>query len=113
MTIWAPVHAPSSPGTVLQLLALKSLFEEQRFRVIDFTEGEVPHKELFSTAGRLCADIYVIKWRLGPDLLVALHCAMDLTAHSIGIFLERFHLKSNLRRRIRGVPSSRLSRENR
>jgi hypothetical protein len=41
-------------------------------RVMDrsVTEGEGQHKKTFSTGSRLCADIYVIRWRLAPIALV-------------------------------------------
>lgn len=43
-------NRPVTPGIVLQILALESLFTECRVLMFDFTEGEGQHKETFSTA---------------------------------------------------------------
>src|SRR4051794_20669082 len=56
-----PEFRESSPGTVLQYLLLESLFQEQKFDIFDFTEGEGPHKELFATDSIRCADIFYFK----------------------------------------------------
>jgi CelD/BcsL family acetyltransferase involved in cellulose biosynthesis len=96
-----PAYAASSPGTVLQLLALQALFSEQRFSIFDFTEGEGQHKELFSTGSQLCADFYVIGRRLSPMWMVAAHCATDKVSMFMGEALRVLHLKARVRRLIR------------
>ncbi len=96
-----PAHASSSPGTVLQLLVLEHLFAERRFGVFDFTEGEGQHKESFSTASCLCADVYVISRRLAPASIVLLHRAMDRAATAVGIALDGLNLKRRVRRLVR------------
>lgn len=98
-----PACAALSPGTVLQLLALESLFAEQRFAAFDFTEGEGQHKELFSTSSRLCADVYVVNQRLVSFSAVMFHYAVDKSATAAGIVLDRLRLKSPLRRLVRGL----------
>ena len=96
-----PAHAAASPGTVLQLLVLETLFAERRFLLFDFTEGEGQHKELFATGSRLCADVYVLTRRFGIGSVVLLHRATDKTSAAIGITLDRLRLKSSMRRLIR------------
>ncbi len=96
-----PATASLSPGTVLQMLALERLFAERRFLLFDFTEGEGQHKELFSTASHLCADVYVINARLMSTSLILLHRGMDQTSAAIGGMLDRLHVKSRVRRLIR------------
>jgi CelD/BcsL family acetyltransferase involved in cellulose biosynthesis len=98
-----PAYAALSPGTVLQLLALESLFAERRFAVFDFTEGEGQHKEMFSTANRLCADIYVINKRFAPATLTLAHSATDKLSAIAGKALERLNLKSKIRKLVRKV----------
>jgi hypothetical protein len=98
-----PAHAATSPGTVLQLLALEALFAEQRFLQFDFTEGEGQHKELFATESRLCADVYVISRRWFPSALILLHLAADRTSTALGVVLERLHLRAKIRRLIRSI----------
>jgi hypothetical protein len=96
-----PAYASLSPGTVLQMLALESLFAEQRFTTFDFTEGEGQHKEIFSTGYCLCGDVYVVSRRFIPVSSVMLHLAVDRTSAGIGAILEQLKLKSRLRRLIR------------
>lgn len=96
-----PAYASLSPGTVLQMLALEALFVE-RFTTFDFTEGEGQHKEIFSTGSRLCGDIFVVCHQLVPTSIVTLHHAVNRTAAAAGATLDRLHLRSRLRRLIRG-----------
>jgi CelD/BcsL family acetyltransferase involved in cellulose biosynthesis len=98
-----PARASISPGTVLQLLVLERLFAERRFMLFDFTEGEGQHKELFSTESRLCADFYVLRRRLWPMSLILLHRAVDRTSAVLGTTFDRLHLKSRMRRLMRGT----------
>ncbi len=96
-----PAYAALSPGTVLQILALQSLFAEQRFTVFDFTEGEGQHKEMFSTQSLLCGDVFVINRRLMPLSLVILHRAVDKTSSAAGVLFDRWGVKSRARRLLR------------
>ena len=70
---------------------------------IDFTEGEGPHKERFSTGHRLCGDVYVIRRRIRPLSVVMFHHAVNTTSASIGILLNQVKLKSPLKRLLRGT----------
>jgi CelD/BcsL family acetyltransferase involved in cellulose biosynthesis len=56
-----PDHADLSPGNVLQFEALRRLMEEGRFRLLDFTEGEGRHKDLFSTGSVECIDMLILR----------------------------------------------------
>ena len=56
-----PEHADLSPGTVLQLEAMRMLMEERRYRLFDFTEGEGQHKKLFATGGIDCVDLLMLR----------------------------------------------------
>jgi CelD/BcsL family acetyltransferase involved in cellulose biosynthesis len=60
-----PDHAAWSPGTVLQAEAMRQLFEEGRFSLFDFTEGEGQHKTLFGTGAVDCADLLLLRPTLG------------------------------------------------
>jgi CelD/BcsL family acetyltransferase involved in cellulose biosynthesis len=98
-----PEWSSLSPGTVLQLLALQTLFSEKRFTNFDFTEGEGQHKELFSTQSCLCADVYVLSRRLKPVLLTRLHHAADSLSAAAGTLLDQLNLRSRLRRLARSM----------
>jgi CelD/BcsL family acetyltransferase involved in cellulose biosynthesis len=56
-----PNHAEYSPGTVLQLEAMRELMGEGRFRLFDFTEGEGQHKRQFATGGIDCVDLLLVR----------------------------------------------------
>lgn len=62
-----PDFAEYSPGTVLQLEAMRELMAERKFRLFDFTEGEGQHKRLFATGGVDCVDLLLV--RKTPRLL--------------------------------------------
>jgi CelD/BcsL family acetyltransferase involved in cellulose biosynthesis len=71
-----PDHADLSPGTVLQLEAMRQLMVERAFRLFDFTEGDGQHKRLFATDAVECIDLLLLRPTLGN--LVA--------GHGLGLF---------------------------
>ena len=56
-----PAFADFSPGTVLQLEAMRRLMEEGRFRLFDFTEGDGQHKRQFATGAIDCVDLLLVR----------------------------------------------------
>jgi len=60
-----PAFAELSPGTVLQLEAMRELMAERRFALFDFTEGEGQHKSLFATGGVDCVDLLLLRPSVG------------------------------------------------
>lgn len=62
-----PDFADLSPGTVLQLAALRELMADRRFRFLDFTEGEGQHKRQFETGAVECVDLLLLRPTL-PNL---------------------------------------------
>ena len=56
-----PDLADFSPGTVLQLEAMRQLMAEKAFGLFDFTEGEGQHKSLFATGGIDCIDLLLVR----------------------------------------------------
>ncbi len=96
-----PRHASCSPGTVLQVLALESLFKEGTHRVLDFTEGEGEHKQFFATHSQLCADIFVLRRRPWVIITVVAHAAMELMTVPLRGVLRRVGLLARVRRLLR------------
>lgn len=96
-----PAYASLSPGTVLQILALEALFDEQQFNTFDFTEGEGQHKEIFSTGSCLCGDVFMVRLRAGPMSVVMLHHAMSRASTATGAILDQMGIRSRLRRLVR------------
>jgi len=56
-----PALADLSPGTVLQLEAMRMLMEEGRFRWFDFTEGDGQHKRQFATGAVPSLDLLLLR----------------------------------------------------
>jgi len=72
-----PEEADLSPGTVLQLEAIRLLAEEGRYLRLDFTEGEGQHKRLFATGGIACADVLLLRWTLKNRFAVGALAGFD------------------------------------
>jgi CelD/BcsL family acetyltransferase involved in cellulose biosynthesis len=66
-----PAFNDLSPGAVLQLEAMRDLFDEQRFKTFDFTEGEGQHKRQFATGGVACVDLLLLRPSLANRLTMA------------------------------------------
>lgn len=60
-----PAAAELSPGTVLQLEAMRMLMEEGRFRWFDFTEGDGQHKRQLATGSIPSVDLLLLRPSLG------------------------------------------------
>ena len=56
-----PAFADLSPGSVLQLEAMRALMAEGRFRRFDFTEGEGQHKRQFATGHVESVDLLLVR----------------------------------------------------
>ena len=56
-----PAFADLSPGTVLQIEALRDLMTERRFARFDFTEGDGQHKRQFATGSVDCVDVLLLR----------------------------------------------------
>jgi len=96
-----PEYLRLSVGTVLQWLALESLFAEQRFHYFDFTEGESEHKRLFATGSVSCANIALLRPTLTNRLLAHSHHRFGRFTEALGGWLERHELKTRVKRWLR------------
>jgi hypothetical protein len=90
-----------SPGTVLQYLVLERLFSEAKFKMFDFTDGEGPHKEFFSTGNTWCADVYFLRRTMRNLLLLRLHSGLKTLSGRTVKALERLGVKSRIKKFIR------------
>jgi hypothetical protein len=97
-----PADAALSPGTVLQLLALESLFAEERYRIFDFTEGEGEHKRLFATHERLCGNVYYLRPTIRNRAIIRLHLATRTLSDFADRQLAQRNLKTRLKHYLRG-----------
>lgn len=94
-------YAFLSPGTVLLMEVLQSLFTEKAFSLLDFTEGEGEHKQFFSTHSRLCADIFVLDARVWVVAAVLVHVLLSVAAEPARGLLRRIGLIGTFRRFLR------------
>lgn len=102
-----PAYTPLSPGTVLQLLALESLFAEARLSLFDFTEGEGEHKRLFATHERLCGNVFYLRPTLRNRAIVRLHRETRRLSDFTDRRLAQSNLKTRLKRYLRGQHAAR------
>lgn len=98
-----PGYMQLSVGTVLQWLAVKQLFLEDKYTYFDFTEGQSEHKRLFATHSQLCANIFLLKNNLRNRILIYTHNFMNRFSQWLGSSLERMGLKSKVRKFIRSL----------
>lgn len=96
-----PQYAKLSVGTVLQWLALEQIFNEQQFKVFDFTEGESEHKRFFATHSLTCADIFFLRFGLPNVTLTAAHHSINTFSRLSGQLFERLGVKPLVRKLIR------------
>lgn len=98
---YIPELARLSPGTVLQWLALETLFAEQRFRAFDFTEGDSDHKRFFSTHQIRCRQELRLRPSLRNRCLMMLYGRLIKLSDTTVETLDRFGLKQRIKRWIR------------
>jgi CelD/BcsL family acetyltransferase involved in cellulose biosynthesis len=96
-----PAHSKLSPGIVLQVLMLERMCAERCSPWLDYTQGNGLHKELFSTHDWLCADVWLMHPTLYNRGLLGVHTVIDQVGTSIGSLLNRWGIKSWVRRRMR------------
>jgi len=90
-----------SPGTVLLYLAIDCLFQERRFRLLNFGQGGMQQKQQFSTGEVYCADIYFLRRNLRNVLLVSSHVLTSAVSRNAGEVLETLRVKRTIKRLLR------------
>jgi len=98
-----PDYMQWSVGTILHRLAIEDLYREPHFRYLDFTEGDSPHKRLFATHQRYCANVYFIKRGLANSLILYGHLLTNHLSRLAGLALNHFGLKSKIKSLIRST----------
>ncbi|WP_082730406.1 MULTISPECIES: GNAT family N-acetyltransferase [Sphingomonas] len=95
-----PAFADLSPGSVLQMEAMRDLFAEGCHRRFDFTEGEGQHKRQFATDGVACVDLLLLRPTIANRATVAALGAFDGGMARAKRIVNRLGLQA-LARRIR------------
>jgi hypothetical protein len=102
-----PDYLRQSVGTVLQWLALESLFAEGKFRYFDFTEGQSEHKLLFSTHRVKTVNVFFVRNTAKNTLVLRAHNKFGEATSWLGKVLERAGIKTRIKKAIRfGVLSA-------
>jgi CelD/BcsL family acetyltransferase involved in cellulose biosynthesis len=91
-----PDFAEFSPGTVLQLEAMRQLMLERRFHLFDFTEGDGQHKRQFATGSVDCVDLLLVR-----STLANLVTGYALTGFDAAVALGKRVLGHGIARRLR------------
>lgn len=97
-----PTYSERSPGTVLLWLSLQSLFDERVFSFFDFTEGESPQKQFFSTGRVPCFNRLYVRGGFLTETLLRGHHAFDQGSSRLGRILDKFALKQRVKQLLRG-----------
>ncbi|GAA4765898.1 hypothetical protein GCM10023219_08760 [Stakelama sediminis] len=97
-----PAHSDLSPGTVLQVEALRSLFAEDGLNRFDFTEGEGQHKRQMASAGIDCVDLLLLKPTLGNRCVVLALAGFDGAVHAAKRMVRQLGLGRMAKRLRRG-----------
>lgn len=93
-----PEFRNASPGTVLQYLALESLFAEKKFTIFDFEEGDSQYKQTFATESLECADVFLFAPTLRARTLIRAHLVLNALVRAVLAGTERAGLKVRLKR---------------
>jgi hypothetical protein len=96
-----PDYLKLSVGTVLQWRALQDMFAENRFKIFDFTEGQSEHKRFFSTHELSCVNVLFLRANIKNWILIYSHYFMDSLSKGLGDFLNRFGLKTKIKKILR------------
>jgi hypothetical protein len=96
-----PQERQWSPGSVLTYLILERLFEERRFRTLDFGQQDFDYKGFFATHHLRCANVLLFRPTLRNILLVGCHQSLFLLESATLYLLELLRLKAWLKRILR------------
>ena len=87
-TAYDEAYAAWSPGRVLLYLLLERLFEEGKYRYLDFGEGTLPYKQFFSTGHSRCARIIYFRRNSRNVAVVMGHWSLTTLSRCGGRVLE-------------------------
>jgi Acetyltransferase (GNAT) domain len=96
-----PEYRRHSPGLVLLLLTLETLFTSKRFQTFDFGRGEFAYKETLATDSVPCADIYYFRRTSSNLALVLCHAALEVSSKTVSSILEKIGLRRQLKNILR------------
>ena len=84
--------AQLSPGSVLQLEAMRMLLDERAFAYFDFTEGDGQHKRQFATAALPSHDLLLVRDTLANRVALQSLSAFDSSVAGANRAVQRLGL---------------------
>jgi Acetyltransferase (GNAT) domain len=96
-----PAYRQHSPGLVLLLLMLESLFAAKCFDIFDLGKGEYAYKETMATSSVPGADIYYFRRTIPNLFLVLCHATFESCSTTMSSISERLGLRQKLKRLLR------------
>jgi hypothetical protein len=96
-TAYDEAYAAWSPGRVLLYLLLERLFEEGKYRYLDFGEGTLPYKRFFSTGHIRCARIIYFRRNAHNLAVVMGHWSLSALSRWGGRILEFLGLEDQVK----------------
>jgi hypothetical protein len=90
-----------SPGSVLQYLAIKDLFENENFQYMDLTAGDGLHKTLFANRSTEAATIYYFPRSMRGLCLLSVYAGCRTMSSFAVRILGILGLKARLKRAVR------------
>jgi hypothetical protein len=100
---YLPEMAQHSVGTVLQMLVLEDIFNNEDADYFDFTEGQSPHKSLFSTHSTRCANFMFLKNSFNHKFWINLHIIFNTVFDGLIGLLDKMGIKAKIKKMIRRV----------
>jgi hypothetical protein len=98
-----PAFASLSPGIVLQFLVFQELFNEHKFRVYDFEEGDGQHKRAFSTECTQCSSLQIFALSIKSVLFVLSDLLLLTLTRLLLLALDKSALRTKIRRLYRRI----------
>lgn len=98
-----PDYSKQSVGLVLHWLAVESLFAEQAFDELDFTDGEGQLKQSLGTSSTECVNLLLLKPKLTNRIAMALHRTVGNASTWIGKALDKMGVKARIKKIIRST----------
>jgi Acetyltransferase (GNAT) domain len=95
--------ADLSPGTVLQLLAMESMFADPALELFDFTEGDGAHKRMFATSVVNCEDVLLVRPMALTGFVARAQIALERSQSLLASALDRIGAKAPLKRFLRSI----------
>ena len=100
-TGYDPAFDAYSPGTVLQLSIIETMFADPNVQLYDLCTGGGRHKELFATDARPCANIYFVRLTSWATFAVGAHHVVARINRLIKRILDRLNLSDRVKKAMR------------